>query len=160
MENIKQNIFWLGIVLTMLGLFWLIPIKNNKGNSMYPAFSADNVALYINHRIPGVDLERFDVVAVDRKDSNGVSKRIVGMPGEHVEIKGFDIYINDKKIDNPYIVYNTERPISEPFDDIVLGKDEYFLMGDNQAVSEDSRLYGPVKSSDIIGKHLLHLDLK
>lgn len=81
------------------------------------------------------------------------------MPGEHIEIRGFDIYINGNKIDNPYIIYNTEKPISEPFDNIILEEDEYFLMGDNQAVSRDSRSYGPVKDSEIIGKYLWHMDI-
>lgn len=159
MENIKKNMFWLGLVLTMLCLLFVFPIKNNKGKSMTPALSEDNVSLYINNKIPGVNLKRFDIVYADRKGDNQVIKRVVGLPGEHIEIRGFDIYINGNKIDNPYIIYNTEKPISEPFDNIILEEDEYFLMGDNQAVSRDSRSYGPVKDSEIIGKYLWHMDI-
>ncbi len=106
-------------------------------------------------------LDRFDVIAFYPygKDVNEYYiKRIIGMPGETVQIKGSDIYINGEILEENY----GKDPItyagiaSEP---IVLGEDEYFVLGDNRTVSLDSRdeSIGAVNKSDIGGKAILRI---
>lgn len=80
-------------------------------------------------------------------------KRVIGLPGETIEIK-----------DGKVRIYNYENPegkvLSEPYikgvtkEDIktVLNKDEYFVMGDNREFSSDSRVFGPVERKFIIGR--------
>lgn len=80
-------------------------------------------------------------------------KRVIGLPGEMVQIIGSDIYINDKLLDEDYgkdaIV---DGGIAN--EKIILGEDEYFLMGDNRNNSKDSRdsSIGAVEKSAIIGR--------
>lgn len=87
-------------------------------------------------------------------------KRVIGLPNEKVEIKSnydgsYDVYINDELLDEPYIMDKFEYPsckdglICGP---IVLGEDEYFMMGDNRGHSADSRYWGALKKERFIGK--------
>ena len=84
-----------------------------------------------------------------------MDKRIIGMPGETVQIKDGKVYINDKELKSD--VYGITDYIDYPGiaeEPITLGDDEYFCLGDNRPVSQDSRYkeVGPVKRSIIVGK--------
>ncbi len=87
-------------------------------------------------------------------------KRVIGLPGEKLEIKqnqdgSTDVFINDKALDEPYIMDRYEYPVcTEGMNcgPIVLGEDEYFMMGDNRGHSADSRYWGVLKRDRFIGK--------
>ncbi len=82
-------------------------------------------------------------------------KRVIGLPGETVQIIDSDIYINGEKLDENY----GKEPIEETgiaAVPIVLGEDEYFVLGDNRGNSTDSREIGPVKIKNIAGKVVWH----
>lgn len=107
------------------------------------------------------DPGRFDVIVFyphGRDSSDYYIKRVIGLPGETVQIKGEDIYINDKKLEENF----GKDPIIEAGmadEPIKLGDDEYFVLGDNRTVSEDSRYeeVGPVKRENIEGKAILRI---
>jgi len=72
-------------------------------------------------------------------------KRVVGLPGEHVVVKGNDVEIDGKPVTEGWaLVREPVAPGVAPFNDITLGPDQFFLMGDNRPHSEDSRYTGPV----------------
>lgn len=100
--------------------------------------------------------KRYDIVVFrpysDEKDTYYI-KRVIGLPGETIQIVGSDIYIDGKLLNEDY----GNNPIADggiAKDPIILGRDEYFLLGDNRNNSKDSRDFsiGSVKRGAIIGR--------
>ncbi|WNS41661.1 signal peptidase I [Paenibacillus sp. MMS20-IR301] len=78
-------------------------------------------------------------------------KRVIGIPGDIVEVRGGQLYVNGKLTDEPYI----DTPIQDPdFSGLTVQKGTYFVMGDNRhaGASKDSRYFGAVAEESIVGK--------
>jgi signal peptidase I len=95
---------------------------------------------------PGVKTECNDDIA-------DLVKRVIGVPGDTLYSDGNTIYVNGKPLDQRWTVYKAMGSV--PIKRITLKKNMYFMMGDNHADSCDSRYWGPVPRSDIIGKVFL-----
>jgi len=76
-------------------------------------------------------------------------KRIIGLPGEKIEIKNQQIYVNNEILQEIYLDENT---IPLNFSSIKLGQNEFFVLGDNRDESNDSRIWGPLNQKFILGK--------
>ena len=109
------------------------------------------------------DPERFDIIIFPYQYQNGTYfiKRIIGLPGEtvHIDTEG-NIYINGEKIEEHYgreIIKPENRGLAEF--DVVVGENEYFVMGDNRNNSMDSRYpnVGNIKRENITGKAVWRL---
>ena len=129
-----------------------------SGASMYPTLhNGDRMVL---SKIG--DIHRFDVVILKAPDENvEYIKRVIGMPGDTIEMKSGVLFINGKKVDQPFI--NTEALAKQTvfIDDFTLEsltgeskvpEGKYFVLGDNRGVSKDSRMIGFIDRSAIEGK--------
>lgn len=131
------------IVVVLFRTFIISPVRVN-GDSMDNTLTEGDI-LFLNKY--DNSYERFDIVVID--DSvigEAAIKRIIGMPGEEIEIENGNLYINKEKFDDPYNNY-----FMSDLESIILSDDEYFVMGDNRSVSLDSRSFGAVSSSDMLG---------
>ena len=77
-------------------------------------------------------------------------KRVIGVPGDSLYSRGNTIYVNGKPLDQKWTVYKAIGSV--PIKPITLKKNMYYMMGDDHAGSCDSRYWGPVPRSDLIGK--------
>lgn len=85
-------------------------------------------------------------------------KRLVGLPGEIIEIKNGSIYVNDQPAPEPIfnqIYYYNRGEFSADGQKITVPKDSYFVLGDNSTSSKDSRYWGFVPKDDLLGKALV-----
>ncbi len=75
-------------------------------------------------------------------------KRVIGLPGDTVEVKGGYVYVNGLRADEPYIYERPNYPIAAE----KVPPDHYFVLGDNRNNSHDSHIWGMVPREDLIGK--------
>jgi signal peptidase I len=81
-------------------------------------------------------------------------KRVIGLPGDHLTSKGNTIYVNGKPLKENWP--HTE-PLGPPIGNVIVPANQYFMMGDNHSDSCDSRSWGTVPRSDMIGKAFIRI---
>lgn len=121
------------------------------GYSMSPTLNPDDVvrakALYVK--------VRGDVVIVTDDGGGLAIKRIVGLPGETVAIYRGHVYVNGRRLLEPYLAKGIFTFKSNPRNQLAevwhLDADQYFVLGDNRCESRDSRYYGPLQRRDVHG---------
>lgn len=155
-------IFYLGfvIVMTYLIITYVGQRTRVEGSSMETTLhDGDNLLVdKLSYRF--TDPKRYDIIVFPYRLEDHVYyiKRIIGLPGETVQIKDGVVYINGQELGEHY----GNEPMleggiaSEP---ITLGDDEYFLLGDNRNHSKDSRneLVGPVHRDELVGKAFVRI---
>ena len=124
-----------------------------RDQSMLPTITPGSWVRVSRRSYWGNSPARFDIVRFFDPTSPNLwaVKRIVGLPGESVSLGSDGLNVNGRVVEEPYIqtVLTQERgPIGEWW----IGEREYLLLGDNRAVSKDSRHFGPVHRSAITGK--------
>ena len=169
MKKVLRELFSTGLYLLVVLLLTSLVIRYIgqrtmvEGISMEPTlYDGDNLNLdKVTYRFS--DPKRFDIVVFPfkYKEKTNYIKRIIGLPGETVQIDEYGcIYINGEILPESYgkEIISSDR-IGLAYEPIVLGEDEYFVMGDNRNHSTDSRteVVGNVKRSEIIGRAWLRI---
>lgn len=145
MKKLKELMPYIIIVVVVLLVrsFIVTPGLVN-GSSMEPTLHNNELVL-INKIGLNKGIDRYDIVVVKYENST-IIKRVIGLPYETVE------YINDTLyIDGEIVNTKVDFEYTKDFK-LTAGKNEYIVLGDNRNISKDSRIIGPVKESDIIGK--------
>ncbi|MCX5694456.1 MAG: signal peptidase I [Candidatus Omnitrophica bacterium] len=116
---------------------------------------------FTNMRLPALrQPKRGDVIVFiyPEDKSKDFIKRLVGLPGDVVEIKGGSVYINDQPAAEPIfnqIYYYNRGQLSAPGEKLVVPADSYFVLGDNSATSKDSRYWGFVPKNNLLGQAMI-----
>ena len=140
----------LGLAMVII-IFLYQPVKV-EGTSMAPLLS-DQERIFINKFVYRFEpIERGDVVVfwypLDR--SKSFIKRVIGLPGEYIEVRQGRVLVNGKRLMEPYVP--PQFADSGSYGPITVPVDEYFVMGDHRVSSNDSRMFGPVENKYIYGK--------
>lgn len=149
MEWIKAILVALILVLILRTFVFSASVV--EGESMSPTLEHGNKIIFNKFVYLIGEPQRNDVVIIQRPLKNYV-KRVIGLPGEVIEIRNHVLYIDDEAYEQSYIseeaILNTGN-----FGPIEVPEDSYFVMGDNRAISKDSRNgLGFIESEHIIGK--------
>ncbi len=154
--EVAKVIFIALIIIVPVRIFIFQPFQVN-GSSMLPNFEDRDYLIVdeISYRFS--EPERGDVI-VFRYPNDRTQffiKRIIGLPGETVSIEGGKVFVTtgDQKLAiNESIYLASTNDVTEGALEVVLGDEEYFVLGDNRDASSDSRSWGPLMHDDIIGR--------
>ena len=100
------------------------------------------------------DVNRGDLVVFERPDGSAgdikdLIKRVIGLPGETVEIRDGSVLIDGRVLDEPYLA---DEEVLVEFAPVQVPEDQVFVMGDNRDDSRDSRAFGPITIDSIVGR--------
>ncbi len=129
------------------------------GLSMIPTFKNDEVIMIEKLTLNLNPLERKTIIVFKspKEPKKLLIKRVVGLPNETIKISEGIVYINGTKLEEPYI--NGLKTKQEKYllegQEYKIPNGEYVVMGDNRVDSEDSREFGPIKTTDMTGKVLM-----
>jgi signal peptidase I len=127
-------------------------------------FMLDKVAFPANYPefmqqiLPERTIDRGDIVAFWSSEDPDLRlvKRVIGLPGETLAMREGDVYINGKKLEEPYVVHTVQPPFRglQDMAPVMIPADSFFMMGDNRDRSRDSRYFGVVSRRALIGRPL------
>ena len=122
------------------------PVDTHRLSRIIPFWKVDQSTDRFAARAP----QRSEVIVFrfPRDPTKDFVKRVIGLPGEQVEIRQGKVYIDGAPLDEPYIT----RKDKFNMDPMLLGEREYFVLGDNRRSSNDSRTWGPVPEKNLLGK--------
>jgi signal peptidase I len=139
------------VVSAFIIIFLYQPVRV-EGTSMLPMLE-DQDRLFINKLAYRVgDIQRGDVVVFlyPHDHEKSYIKRVIALPGDTLRIDHGEVYVNGKKIAEPYVPPRFEDDRSQP--EMTVPGHEFFVMGDHRSISSDSRDFGPVDRNLIYGK--------
>lgn len=120
-----------------------------EGTSMDPAYPAGTQLYGAPISTP---VERGDVVLLDDGNADYAVKRVIGLPGETVQLWRGHVFINRRMLVEPYLpknLYTYPVELTRRGATFILGERQYIVLGDNRPYSADSRTYGPVDRKQI-----------
>ena len=154
---IKELIPYIVIVLVVVLIrsFLVTPVIVS-GDSMDPTLKDKELLLLnkLNYRIN--DIKRFDIVVI-RLENKEIIKRVIGLPGEEVLYRNNTLYIDGHEVENEYEFDTGDFSLKTICNCTRIPEDKYLVLGDNRAVSADSRIMGLIDREDIEGSVELSL---
>lgn len=166
----KQKVtFWVlfllaGFPIVALSIFvitylFIVQPHEIRGSAMNPNYTEGQYYLTSKIAYRKGNPQRGDVIVFAAPNNPDVDyiKRIIGLPGDTVELRGGRVYINEKLLEEPYLTPNTDtNPLPEGFisesQKVTVPQNQYFVLGDNRTHSSDSREWGFAPQGNIVGQ--------
>lgn len=146
----------IAILFVVLIRHFIIGIYYIPSGSMIPTLNLNDQVIVTKLSYKIHDPERGDIIVFKYpvNERNGLKKqeyvkRVIGLPGDILEIKNNKVYINNTQLSEPYLAKDTDMPDYGP---VKIPDQQYFMMGDNRNHSNDSRYWGMVERKYLIGK--------
>lgn len=156
-EFIKDSLKYLIVVATVFFIaLFVVSFEQVIGPSMEGTLNAGDVTIVNKLVYKFRTIKRNEIVSINQKDKIMV-KRVIGLPGEHIEYKDNKLYVNGSLVLENNISVETKDFKLEDIGYETIPKDMYFVLGDNRTNSSDSREFGLVKKDEIIGKIVMRL---
>ena len=138
------------VVVVLIRTFIATPVIV-VGDSMVPTLKEGQWLLLNKIGYQFKEIERYDIVVIKMEKSE-IIKRVIGLPGETIEYRNNILYINGHEYKTDYNFDTEDFTLKSICNCETIPKDKYFVLGDNRAVSSDSRIIGLIDRKDIKGK--------
>jgi signal peptidase I len=146
------------LLILLVGLIWFqfIGVKGYvPSGSMIPTIQIGDHILENRISYYYKDPQRFEIV-IFKQQTNNLVKRVIGLPGEEVDLRDGKVYINGVALEeSSYLLSGMETypfAYSEVVFPLIVPEGEYFVLGDNRVISEDSRWYGTITRDSVFAK--------
>lgn len=149
-ETVKVVLISMAIILPIR--YFLVQPFIVEGASMEPTFMTNEYLIVdeISYRFNEPNRGEVVVFRYHKDPRQFFIKRVIGLPGDSVEIRKGKVYINDEYLTEQYV--DEDNFVDVSIARTVLDEGEYFLLGDNRSNSLDSRVFGPVEEKYIVGR--------
>lgn len=163
-NHVRNLVEWIAIVVGALAVAlivktFLIQAFYIPSLSMYPTLHKGDRVLVNKVSYDLHDVHRGDIVVFERppgqeSDIKDLIKRVIGLPGETIEAHDGRVYIDDKEIEEPYLV---DGVTTENLPRQTIPEHKIWVMGDNRGNSADSRVFGPISEDTIVGRAFIRV---
>ncbi len=155
--EILETMVFAGSMFIVIFLFIAFP-TSVQGSSMEPNLHNNDriIISKISYKIEPV--KRGDVIVLQSPSNSDIwfVKRVIALPGESIKIQSGSVYVNDSILNEPYISHESTNTWENGFlhdnETYLVPQDYFFVLGDNRPRSSDSRMFGPVHISSVVGK--------
>lgn len=155
-EFLKDTIkYIILIIIVFLIAIYIVGLQSVVGSSMEPTLNNNDILILDKIFFKFTNLKRNDIIVFYSEDNKYLIKRIIGLPGESIEYKNNQLYVNGIVVEEKYL----QGVDTKDFNILQIGYDKipddmYFVLGDNRSNSKDSRdiSIGLISKKDIIGK--------
>jgi signal peptidase I len=138
------------IVLALLAVAFFMRTLQVSGVSMEPLIASGDYVLVdtLAYRLQAP--KRGDVVAFrhDGETRRDLIKRVIGLPGERITVREGIVFVDGVRLEEPYV----RDPDDRSFPALTVPPGSVYVLGDNRPASDDSRLFGPIPDSELIGR--------
>ncbi|HWY78788.1 MAG TPA: signal peptidase I [Candidatus Sulfotelmatobacter sp.] len=155
--DLLQTVLLAASIFLVIYIFLFRPFQVS-GDSMYPTFKNGEYILtnLIAVRVNGIQHGDVIVFKAPPDPEKDFIKRVIGLPGDTVELKEGFVYLNGNKLDESAYLHNDVRTYGGAFlkdgQSFIVPDRNYFVMGDNRPFSSDSREWGLLPNNMVIGK--------
>lgn len=148
-RELAESILPALVIVLVINVF-LAQATRVEGQSMEPNLHTNERIIIEKLSYRFHDPQRGDIVVIrpPQRSSVPLIKRVIGLPGDWVEIQGGAVYVNGELLDEPYLDQQTLGMMPAT----LVPEESVFVLGDNRRASNDSRSFGVVPYEDIIGK--------
>ncbi len=139
-------------VIAVILFIYVVSFQQVIGPSMTPNYLEGEIFLLNKIKYKIFDIKRFDVVVLESTKSKYMIKRVIGLPGEHIEYIDNLLYIDGKLVEENFEKNGETADFDINKFGSTIPENHYFVVGDNRVNSEDGRTFGFISKDDIVGK--------
>ena len=140
------------IVFILFLIMYIVTLTQVIGPSMSPNLNNNDIVILDKAIYKFKSIKRGDIISFSYEDTKYLIKRVIGLPGDHIEIAGGKVYVNNQELDEPYLAEGVKTEAKNArLTDFIVPEGYIFAIGDNREYSSDCRVFGCIPIEKVEG---------